>query len=106
MRATVSIYEDPEFKSNADVWESEESKKKFYAVLAVSLAAASSMGYVAYQLLWTANGTNDTNVIVPPPDPNSPATPQSLTTPDSTGNERCLSDCGTAVAALLEGAGA
>ncbi|KAJ7895620.1 hypothetical protein B0H14DRAFT_3426228 [Mycena olivaceomarginata] len=50
MRATVSIYEDPAPKSEADVWTDEESKKTFYVVLAVSFAAVSTMVYVGYQL--------------------------------------------------------
>ncbi|KAF7362507.1 hypothetical protein MVEN_00598400 [Mycena venus] len=52
MRATVSIYEDPKPKSEADVWADEESKKTFYVVTAISLVAISTMGYVAYRLMF------------------------------------------------------
>jgi len=50
MRATVSLYEHPEPKSEADVWADEESMKTFYVLLAVSLAAVSIAGYAGYQI--------------------------------------------------------
>ncbi|KAF8151927.1 hypothetical protein K438DRAFT_1943408 [Mycena galopus ATCC 62051] len=50
MRATVSLYEHPEPKSEADVWAEQESMKTFYVNLGVSLAAISAMGYIGYQL--------------------------------------------------------
>ncbi|KAJ6488215.1 hypothetical protein C8R47DRAFT_1071951 [Mycena vitilis] len=54
MRASVSIYEDPAPKSEDDLWADDESRNKFYVVLAMSLAAAATLGYAGYQLLWMA----------------------------------------------------
>ncbi|KAK7043529.1 hypothetical protein R3P38DRAFT_3178095 [Favolaschia claudopus] len=60
MRATISIYEDPSLESEKDVWADQESKRTFYVVLAVSIAAVSSVGYVGYQLLGKAAAKTDT----------------------------------------------
>ncbi|KAJ7781583.1 hypothetical protein B0H16DRAFT_1447973 [Mycena metata] len=56
MRASVSIYEDPEPKSEADVWADGESRTTLYIFLAVSFAATSTIGYIAYSLLGSGRG--------------------------------------------------
>ncbi|KAJ7716403.1 hypothetical protein DFH07DRAFT_1068397 [Mycena maculata] len=49
MRATVSIYEDPAPKSEADVWADDEPKTTLYLIVFASLAVATTMGYAVYR---------------------------------------------------------
>ncbi|KAJ7023393.1 hypothetical protein C8F04DRAFT_625659 [Mycena alexandri] len=56
MRASVSIYEDPEPKSEADVWADGESRATLFGFLAVFFVAASTVGYIAYSLLGSERG--------------------------------------------------
>ncbi|CAK5265300.1 unnamed protein product [Mycena citricolor] len=56
MRATFDIYEDPDIKSEEDVWTSERSKTTFYIVFTTSLAVLSALGFTFYQLVQSDTG--------------------------------------------------